>query len=92
MNFALDYSTELEVFNIFMITETKGRNDAVFKVIQHTDTLTCTEHIMFYHIMFQNSINLTWIEGHLGLKDANKQNRSFRLHKNLWIKKLLVIC
>ena len=58
----------------------------------HTHTLTCTEHIMFYHIMFQNSINLTWIEGRLVLKNPNKQNRSFRLYKYLWIKKLLVIC
>lgn len=33
MNFALDYSTELEVFNISMITERKKRNDAIFKVI-----------------------------------------------------------
>ena len=43
----------------------------------HTHTLTCTEHIMFYHIMFQNSINLTWIEGHLGLKNpTSKTGRS----------------
>lgn len=36
MNFPLDNSTELEVFNIFLITETKGRYNAIFKAIQHT--------------------------------------------------------
>lgn len=53
MNFALDYSTELEVFNIFMITETKGRNDAIFKVIQHTHTHTYmhrTHNVLPYHV------------------------------------------
>ena len=55
MNFALDYSTELEVFNIFMITETKGRNDAIFKVIQHTHTHTHTymhrtHNVLPYHV------------------------------------------
>lgn len=53
MTFSLDYSTELEIFSIFMITETKGRFNTIFKVLPHTYTIIytyaviCTETCVF---------------------------------------------
>lgn len=65
-----DYSTELEVFSIFVITE-KGGYNAIFRVIRHT----CTQkHIMgiLTMSMFQNSIALIQIERPLVLRKTNK--------------------
>lgn len=50
MNFSLDYSTELEVLNIFIITETTGRYNAIFKVIQHTHPPTIIHTYSYMHI------------------------------------------
>ena len=55
MNFALDYSTELEVFNISMITERKRKGMILFLRSYNTHTPTHTymhrtHTVLPYHV------------------------------------------
>ena len=53
MNFTLDYTTELEVFNIFMITERQREGMMLFLRSYNTHTHTYmhrTHNVLPYHV------------------------------------------